>query len=66
MRQSFRTELLEEALEFTRKASRLLGITRIALIGSLTTDKADPKDVDMLVSVEDDEELVLAPLRASE
>jgi hypothetical protein len=29
-------------------------LTRVALIGSLTTDKGDPKDIDLLVTVSDD------------
>ena len=35
-------KLLDEALIFIRAASRMVGVTRIALIGSLTTDKVDP------------------------
>ena len=37
---------------FTAAASRLRGVRRIALIGSLTTPKPDPKDADVLVSIE--------------
>jgi len=43
-----------------RAASRLPGVLRIALIGSLTTDEPDPKDADLLVTVADDADL--APL----
>jgi predicted nucleotidyltransferase len=57
---SIRTRLIVEALFFVQAASKLPGVTRIALIGSLTTNKADPKDVDMLVTVTDDADL--APL----
>ncbi len=55
-----RTRLIAEVLAFVRSAQRLPGITRIALIGSLTTSKADPKDIDLLVTVADDTDL--APL----
>jgi hypothetical protein len=34
-------------------AIRLPGVTRVALIGSLTTDKDDPKDIDLLVTISD-------------
>ncbi|MCL4267615.1 MAG: hypothetical protein KJ069_30865 [Anaerolineae bacterium] len=44
---------MDEVRIFVRAASHLPGITRIALIGSLTTDKVDPKDADMLVTVTD-------------
>jgi hypothetical protein len=44
-------------LAFVRAARRLPGVQRIALIGSLTTTKADPKDADLLVSVADDMDL---------
>ena len=46
-----RQQMLQEVLWFTQAASQILGVTRIALIGSLTTDKADPKDMDMLVTI---------------
>ncbi len=55
-----RPRLIEEALTFVRAASQLPGVTRIALIGSLITDEAEPKDVDVLVTVTDDADL--APL----
>jgi predicted nucleotidyltransferase len=55
-----RTRLIAEVVAFVRAAQRLPGITRIALIGSLPTNKADPKDVDLLVTVADDADL--APL----
>ena len=35
----------------------ILGVRRIALIGSLTTDKENPKDADVLVTVDDDADL---------
>jgi hypothetical protein len=57
---SDRSFLLSEALIFALAASQLAGVTRIALIGSLATDKPDPKDADMLVTVSDDADL--APL----
>ena len=55
-----RERLLAEVLAFVRAASRLRGVTRIALIGSLTTEEPDPMDADLLVTVTDD--MDLAPL----
>lgn len=55
-----RSFLLAEALAFVRAARSLSGISRLALLGSLTTAKADPKDADVLVTVADDADL--APL----
>jgi predicted nucleotidyltransferase len=52
-----REQLLAEALAFVRAASRLRGVIRIALIGSLATEEPDPKDVDLLVTVTDDMDL---------
>jgi predicted nucleotidyltransferase len=52
-----RERLLAEALAFVRAASQLSGVTRIALIGSLTTEEPDPKDADLLVTVADDTDL---------
>jgi hypothetical protein len=57
-----RPQLIAEALGFARAASRLPGVTRIALLGSLTTPKPAPKDADLLVTVADDADI--APLAA--
>ena len=63
MKSTFERErLIAEVLAFVRTASRLPGIKCLALIGSLTTEKADPKDADLLVTVTDDADL--APLAA--
>lgn len=35
----------------------MVGIEKIALVGSLTTDKPDPKDADVLITVADDLDL---------
>ena len=55
-----RSRLLAEVLAFVRAASRLPGVLRIALIGSLTTGKPNPKDADLLVTVAGEADL--APL----
>jgi hypothetical protein len=52
--------LIEAVLAFVRSVSRLRGVKRIALIGSLATEKPWPKDVDLLVTISDD--MDLAPL----
>jgi hypothetical protein len=52
-----RQRLLEDALQFVRTASRLPGVIRIALLGSLATKKLDPKDVDLLITVTDEADL---------
>ncbi|NTU78877.1 MAG: nucleotidyltransferase domain-containing protein [Chloroflexales bacterium] len=52
-----RAHLLTGALLFTQAASLLPGVERIALLGSLATAKADPKDIDLLVTVADDANL---------
>ena len=46
-----RDRLLVGVRAFVHAARQLPGITRIALIGSLTTTKPDPKDADLLVTV---------------
>ncbi len=55
-----RVHLLEGVLAFVRAASRLEGVKRIALLGSLAADEPEPKDADLLVSVAN--EMDLAPL----
>jgi hypothetical protein len=54
-----RAHLLAGVLAFTQAAGQMPGVTRIALIGSLTTDKPDPQDADVLVTVADDADLTL-------
>ena len=55
-----RTRLIAEVLGFVRAGRQLPDVTRIALIGSLTTEESEPKDADLLVTVTFDADL--APL----
>jgi predicted nucleotidyltransferase len=48
-----RADLLRAVFEFVRDARGVPGVRRIALLGSLTTSKEIPKDVDLLVEVSD-------------
>lgn len=50
---SYRDSLISAALEFAERAWQVKGVRRIAIIGSLTTDKAKPKDADVLVTIGD-------------
>jgi hypothetical protein len=52
-----RQGLIAGVLAFVRSARELPGVLRIALIGSLTTERPDPKDADLLVTVTDDTDL---------
>jgi hypothetical protein len=54
-----RSHLLAGVLAFTQAASQVPGVARIALIGSLATGKAEPKDADVLVTIADDADLTL-------
>lgn len=62
LRQDVRQRMLEEVLRFVRKASGVDAVRSISLLGSITTPKANPKDVDLLVVVSDAADL--APLAA--
>ncbi len=46
-----RRYLLQGMVRFAERASRLSGVRGIFLVGSLTTNKADSKDADVLVEV---------------
>ena len=46
-----RAKLLAFVSEFVVRAQRLDGVERIALLGSMLTPKANPKDVDVLVTI---------------
>jgi hypothetical protein len=52
-----RAFLLAETFRFIDRVAAMPGIKHTAIIGSLTTTKADPKDADILVTVEDDADL---------
>ena len=52
-----RRPLLEAVLTFVRTARDCPGVLRIALVGSLTTPKAIPKDADVLVTIKADMDL---------
>jgi hypothetical protein len=52
-----REVLLAEVRQFVERARFFPGVRRIALIGSLATEKSDPKDADVLVTVGDDADL---------
>jgi hypothetical protein len=49
----FRREFIKNALWFAQTASKLPDVLRIALIGSITTPKLKPKDVDLLITLAD-------------
>jgi hypothetical protein len=55
--ESIRGFLISEVQRFVERARTIRGVRRIALIGSLTTAKANPKDADLLVSIADDADL---------
>jgi hypothetical protein len=52
-----RRELLLAVLSFVRTARTCPGVLRIALIGSLATSKAIPKDADLLITIDGTMEL---------
>ena len=52
-----RVFLLEALARFIREACTVPGVLRVAVIGSLTTDKTSPKGADVLVTVQDDVEI---------
>lgn len=54
---SRRYSLIQLATVFVQEAVQIPGVKRVALIGSITTPKPDPKDVDLLVTVEDTADL---------
>ena len=49
--------LLEALAQFISAARSVRGVVRIAVVGSLTTEKSSPKDADVLVTVQDDADL---------
>lgn len=52
-----RSFLVTAACGFVIGAAKLPGIIRIAMLGSLLTTKTNPKDADLLITVEDEADL---------
>jgi predicted nucleotidyltransferase len=52
-----RAFLIAEAFRFIERIVDIPGVTRIAMLGSLLSSKATPKDVDLLITVNDDTDL---------
>jgi hypothetical protein len=57
---TLRERFLDEAARFVRAASTIPDVRRIALIGSILTEKVNPKDIDLLVTITNEADL--APL----
>ena len=54
---SVRETLLRAGLWFAQSATGLPGVMRIAVIGSITTARPSPKDIDFLVTISDEADL---------
>ena len=52
-----RAFLIAEAFRFIDRVISIPGVRRVAIIGSLTRMKMDPKDVDILITVDDETDL---------
>jgi len=52
-----RSELLEAAVRFIGLAPKVPGVRSISLLGSIVTDRSDPKDIDFLLVVSDSADL---------
>ena len=56
-RDNHRQHLLEGLRRFIVAVQHITGVRAIALLGSITTAKPDPKDVDVLIVVDDEADL---------
>ena len=52
-----RQELIDGLLRFVASVRQISGVRRIAVLGSIVTAKPDPKDIDVLVVIDDDVDL---------
>ena len=55
--QDIRAFLIIEAFKFIDRVVTLPGLRRVAMLGSILTPKANPKDVDILVTIDDDADM---------
>lgn len=63
-RDELRRSLLVLAAEFITGVRELPGVLRLALLGSIVTEKVSPKDIDLLVTIGDNCDLQLLATRA--
>ena len=52
-----RQKLLAHLPWFVRSVTKVPGVRKISILGSITTEKLKPKDIDFLVMIEDSAEL---------
>ena len=52
-----RQKLLAHLPWFVRSVAKVEGVRRISILGSITTEKEKPKDIDFLIMIEDSAEL---------
>jgi len=55
---NLRSFLLREVKGFVKTASDIQGVLGISLIGSLTTEKLNPKDADLLITIRKDVDIL--------
>lgn len=55
--QEVRAFLVTESFRFIDRVISLPGVKRVALLGSIVTPIADPKDVDILIAIDNDTDL---------
>jgi hypothetical protein len=58
-----RPHLLDGAVKFANRVKRIRGVERIALLGSLTTPKLQPNNVDLLVTIRTKDAFPISPRR---
>jgi uncharacterized protein DUF6932 len=59
-----RVYLLEAAVRFTRAVSQLRGIQSVSLLGSITTTRPNPKDIDLLVVITEEADVAALATQA--
>ena len=52
-----RAFLIAETFRFIKRVIKIPGVKRIAILGSLTNTKTNPKDADILITIEDEADL---------
>jgi len=62
--QDVRAFLIAEAFRFVDRIVAIPGLRRIAMVGSLTSSKVDPKDVDILITIDDEADLTALAIAA--
>ena len=59
-----RSDLLDATIQFITSIVEVPGVQSVSLLGSIVTDRPDPKDIDLLLTIADDTDVSVVAAHA--